>query len=31
MALNWSPQAHRAVDDLRRQIGETHKFVTVLP
>jgi len=31
MALNWSPDAHVALDDLRQQIGSTHQFVTVLP
>jgi CubicO group peptidase (beta-lactamase class C family) len=31
MALNWSPEAHRAVDELRQQIGHAHQFVTILP
>ena len=30
IALNWSPQAQAAVDELRREIGGTHKFVTSL-
>jgi CubicO group peptidase (beta-lactamase class C family) len=31
IALNWSPGAQAAVDELRREIGGTHKFVTSLP
>jgi CubicO group peptidase (beta-lactamase class C family) len=31
IALNWSPQAQEALDELREQIGSTHKLVTVLP
>jgi len=31
MALNWWPEAHRALDELRQKIGETHKLVTVQP
>jgi CubicO group peptidase (beta-lactamase class C family) len=30
IALNWSPDAHQAVDELRQAIGGTHKFVTSL-
>jgi CubicO group peptidase (beta-lactamase class C family) len=30
IALNWSPEAHQAVDELRQAIGGTHKFVTSL-
>lgn len=31
IALNWSPQAQEAVDDLRERIGETHKYVKISP
>ena len=31
IALNWSPEAQKAVEELRRGIGGTHKFVTSLP
>jgi CubicO group peptidase (beta-lactamase class C family) len=31
IAVNWSPDALEAVDELRREIGETHKLVTALP
>jgi hypothetical protein len=31
IALNWSPHAHSDLDELRKQIGAAHKFVTVLP
>ena len=30
IALNWSPDAQDAVDELRREIGGAHKFVTSL-
>jgi CubicO group peptidase (beta-lactamase class C family) len=30
IALNWSPDAHQAADELRQAIGGTHKFVTSL-
>lgn len=30
IALNWSPDAQDAVDELRREIGGVHKFVTSL-
>jgi hypothetical protein len=30
IALNWSPEAQQAVDELRQAIGGTHKFVTSL-
>jgi len=30
IALNWSADAHQAVDELRQAIGGTHKFVTSL-
>jgi CubicO group peptidase (beta-lactamase class C family) len=31
IAMPWTPDAREAVDELRREIGETHKFVTALP
>ena len=31
IAVNWSPHAQADLDELREQIGETHKLVTVLP
>jgi CubicO group peptidase (beta-lactamase class C family) len=31
IAVNWSPKAQEAVDELRREIGETHKLVGSLP
>jgi CubicO group peptidase (beta-lactamase class C family) len=31
IAVNWSPQAQETLDELREEIGETHKLVTVLP
>jgi CubicO group peptidase (beta-lactamase class C family) len=31
IALNWSPQAQRDLDELREEVGQTHKLVTVLP
>lgn len=31
IALNWSPQAQEALDDLREKIGSTHKLATALP
>jgi CubicO group peptidase (beta-lactamase class C family) len=31
IALEWSPTAEEALNALRREIGETHKYVTVLP
>jgi hypothetical protein len=31
IAMPWTPDARDAVDELRREIGETHKFVTALP
>jgi CubicO group peptidase (beta-lactamase class C family) len=31
IALNWSPSAAHDLDELRQEIGDTHKLVTVLP
>jgi CubicO group peptidase (beta-lactamase class C family) len=31
IALNWSPHAQHDLDELREEIGNTHKLVTVLP
>lgn len=31
IALDWSPSAQEALNELRREIGETHKYVKVLP
>lgn len=31
IAMNWSPDAQRNLDELREEIGTAHKFVTVLP
>jgi CubicO group peptidase (beta-lactamase class C family) len=31
IALNWSPHAQQALNELREEIGNTHKLVTVLP
>jgi CubicO group peptidase (beta-lactamase class C family) len=31
IALNWSPRAQEALDELRERIGSTHKLVTALP
>lgn len=31
IAVNWWPEAHLALDELRREIGETHKFVKLQP
>ena len=31
IALNWSPEAQESLDELRQEIGDAHKRVTVLP
>jgi hypothetical protein len=31
IALGWSPTAAQALNELRREVGETHRFVTSLP
>ena len=31
MAVPWTGGAHKSLDDLRRAIGETHKFVKIAP
>jgi CubicO group peptidase (beta-lactamase class C family) len=31
IAMNWSPEAQESLDELRREIGDTHAQVTVLP
>jgi hypothetical protein len=31
IALNWSPHAQHDLDELREDIGNAHKLVTVLP
>ena len=31
MAVPWSKDAQESLDDLRRTIGETHKFVKIGP
>ena len=30
IALNWSPHAQRDLDELREEVGQTHKLVTVV-